>query len=159
MQPSMPTMAQSMNPSLQNTIGTPTIVNKFKNIDNIGKNKRNQNSKVNFIDIKNTIETDSDEEDEDEDEEEVTQESGDTEHFASRYNTIEPFIGSTIIESVSMRNILLALLITFLSYIVAFTAMRNLLPITTWFPELKKFKNFIYWGLLFLVVYLCLEMF
>jgi hypothetical protein len=71
----------------------------------------------------------------------------------------EGFHGSQIVESRSMKNILLSLLIAFLGYIVAMAAVKNLLPIVEYAPDFKKFKNIIYAAVFFGIVYLCLEIF
>jgi hypothetical protein len=71
----------------------------------------------------------------------------------------EGFQGSQQIESQTLRKMLLALLITFLGYMLILGFTNNLIPITTYAPHLKPFKHFIYGGLFFLIVYLCLEVF
>ena len=71
----------------------------------------------------------------------------------------EGFQGSQYIESQTLRKMLLALLITFLGYMVILSFTNNLIPISTYAPHLKPFKHFIYGGLFFLIVYLCLEVF
>lgn len=171
----IPTMqADMMKPMPNQTVATtttqPATMSKFANTPNAKRR-----SIAHFKNVKNEVENVKHKEEEESNDEEDNDneefENGDdgeiseeeegsddkVESFANQ--NIEAFQGSKIIEGGTMKNVLLALLITFLSYIVAFVAMRNLLPITEWFPQLRKFKNFIYWGLLFLVVYLCLEIF
>ena len=98
---------------------------------------------------------------------EVDGESGDAEADADGEATgmdndedsEEGFQGSQYIESQTLRKMLLALLITFLGYMVILSFTNNLIPISTYAPHLKPFKHFIYGGLFFLIVYLCLEVF
>jgi hypothetical protein len=71
----------------------------------------------------------------------------------------EGFQGSQQIESQTLRKMLLSLLITFLGYMLILSFTNNLIPISTYAPHLKPFKHFIYGGLFFLIVYLCLEVF
>lgn len=71
----------------------------------------------------------------------------------------EGFSGSKILEANSMKNLLLAVLIAFIGYVIAMASMKNFLPITEISPDLKRFKNLIYVGLFFIIVYLCLEVF
>ena len=71
----------------------------------------------------------------------------------------EGFQGSQYIECQTLRKMLIALLITFLGYMVILSFTNNLIPISTYAPHLKPFKHFIYGGLFFLIVYLCLEVF
>ena len=54
---------------------------------------------------------------------------------------------------------LLSLLITFLGYMLILGFTNNLIPITTYAPELKQFKHLIYGGFFFIIVYICLEVF
>ena len=148
-------------PPLPSTQATMQSINKFNNIPKLqGKhsNQRNHGNQIKaaFADIKNDVEDDDDEDDDDDDDDD-----DDEEHFTQRkqLQNIEPFYGSKIIESSTMKNLLLALLITFLAYIVAYIAMKDLFAIVKYLPHIKKFKNFIYWALLFGVIYLCLELF
>lgn len=70
---------------------------------------------------------------------------------------IEGFQGSSVIESRNARNILLALLLTAIGYLVVHSSMKNLIPLDAISPQLKKFKNLIYCGLFFVIAYICLE--
>ena len=71
----------------------------------------------------------------------------------------EGFHGSQIVEARYLKNILLALLISFIGYIVAMTSAKNYLPIADFAPHMKKFKNLIYIGIFFVITYICLEVF
>ena len=71
----------------------------------------------------------------------------------------EPFQGSTILEKQGLKKILLALLISFIAYLVVHMCMNNVIPINDISPQLKKFKNLIYGFLFFIITYLCLEIF
>jgi hypothetical protein len=71
----------------------------------------------------------------------------------------EGFRGSQVIESDQIKKILLALLITFLGYMLILSSINNLIPINTYAPHLKQFKHFIYGGLFFIIIYICLEVF
>ena len=71
----------------------------------------------------------------------------------------EPFQGSTILEKQGLKRILLALLISFIAYLVVHMCMNNVIPINDISPQLKKFKNLIYGFLFFIITYLCLEIF
>ena len=74
-------------------------------------------------------------------------------------DTIEGFHGSQIVESRDLKNILLALLISFFGYIVVISSIKNFLPINEYMPHMKKFKNLIYLGLFFIITFMCLEVF
>jgi hypothetical protein len=74
-------------------------------------------------------------------------------------DNIEGFHGSQIIEGRNLKNILLALLISFIGYIVAMTSIKNYIPISEYAPHMKKFKNLIYVGIFYIIVYMCLEVF
>ena len=71
----------------------------------------------------------------------------------------EGFQGSQIIEARNLKNLLLALLLSFIGYIIVMSASRNFLPIGEYAPHLKKFKNLIYVGIFYLITYMCLEIF
>ena len=108
-----------------------------KNMYNESMNKNMNNQSMN----KNMDEEDMD--DEDMDDEDIE----------------EGFRGSQNIEHQTLRQMLLALLITFLGYMLILGFTNNLIPITTYAPELKQFKHLIYGGFFFLIVYICLEIF
>ena len=71
----------------------------------------------------------------------------------------EGFLGSLEIESRNVRNILLALLLSCIGYLVVYSMINNLLPLDDISPQLKKFKRVIYASLFFLITYICLEVF
>ena len=77
----------------------------------------------------------------------------------SRNNSIEGFNGSQIVEARYLKHILLALLISFIGYIICMSSINNYLPINEYAPHLKKFKNLIYVGIFFVITYMCLEIF
>jgi len=72
---------------------------------------------------------------------------------------IEGFQGSIEIESRNLKNILLALLLSFVGYLVVYASMNNYIPIAEISPQLKKFKHLIYGGVFFVIAYICLEVF
>jgi hypothetical protein len=72
---------------------------------------------------------------------------------------IEGFQGSVAIESRNLKNVLLALLLSFVGYLVVYASMNNYIPIAEISPQLKKFKNLIYGGVFFVIAYICLEIF
>jgi len=72
---------------------------------------------------------------------------------------IEGFQGSVAIESRNLKNVLLALLLSFVGYLVVYASMNNYIPIAEISPQLKKFKNLIYGGVFFVIAYICLEVF
>ena len=71
----------------------------------------------------------------------------------------EGFRGSMEIQSRNLRNILLALLLSCIGYLIVYSMSNNLLPLDEISPQLKKFKKLIYGGLFFLIAYICLEVF
>ncbi len=124
------------------------IMNEFEEEEDDRKNKKaviNKKEKAMKNNTKDREMTDTDMDDMlDEDEEE---------------DTVEGFQGSRIIESRSMKNLLLSLLIAFIGYITAVAAMKNIIPIAEYIPDFKRFKNIIYGLIFFGIVYLCLEVF
>jgi hypothetical protein len=91
--------------------------------------------------------------DDDDDDEDFDNDSDEDE------DTIEGFNGSQIIEGRYLKNILLALLISFIGYIIVILATKNVIPIAEYAPHMKKFKNLIYIGIFFMITYICLEVF
>lgn len=73
--------------------------------------------------------------------------------------SIEGFHGSVEIEGRTLKNVLLALLLSFIGYLVVYTSVNNFLPITEISPQLKKFKHLVYGGVFFILAYICLEVF
>jgi hypothetical protein len=118
----------------------------FKNINNTNTNKKTYND------------SGSDNDDSDEEEDDLKKKIREVQNNRNGKN-IEGFQGSQYIDSIALKKILLALLITFIGYIVIISSMNNLLPITTYAPHLKQFKHLVYAGIYFLIVYLCLEVF
>lgn len=74
-------------------------------------------------------------------------------------NMEEGFQGSLVIESRNTRNILLALLLSCIGYLVVYSMTNNFLPLDDISPQMKKFKKLIYGGLFFIISYICLEVF
>ena len=134
---------------MQQTSTIPTVKSGFKNVNN----------KSSFKNIKNKLEEDVIDEDDMDDEEDENDENDTTENKTmnenfENYKTIEGFQGSSIIEAQYLRNLLLALVISFLTIaVVSFCKYKVL----SWLPKLKKFDILVCWGSAFLVVYLCLE--
>ena len=166
---SMPTMSNmSSMPTMSNMSSMPTMSNSFKNIDKFKNIKRVMN---------NGDENDENDEGDDEDlddEDAVLEEEDRTNEFeeeanaaiAKKHSTtrrhsdkVEGFRGSIEIESKEMRNILLALLLSCIGYLVVYSMGNNLLPLDEISPQFKKFKRFVYVGLFFLITYICLEVF
>jgi hypothetical protein len=71
----------------------------------------------------------------------------------------EGFQGSIEIQSRNIRNILLALLLSCIGYLIVYSMTNSLIPLNDISPQLLKFKRFIYGGLFFLISYICLEVF
>jgi hypothetical protein len=134
----------------------------FKNVDK-------------FKDIKRVMNNgDEDDEEDEDDEDAVLEEEDRTNVFeeeaaaaSAKKNSntrrqsdkVEGFRGSVEIESKEMRNILLALLLSCIGYLVVYSMGNNLLPLDEISPQLKKFKHLVYAGLFFLITYICLEVF
>ena len=72
---------------------------------------------------------------------------------------IEGFQGSVEIEGRNLKNVLLALLLSFIGYLVVYASINNYIPINDISPQLKKFKNLVYGGIFFVIAYICLEVF
>ena len=150
-------------------------ISKFKNIEN--QNLENSAKKDYESDEENDAESDEENEDEDQDldtpDSKLSLEPRELEGMKSSHkdneddeddeddedHADEGFQGSQQIEGKTLQKMLLALLITFLGYMLILSAMNNLIPIAKYAPHLKQFKHFIYGGLFFLIVYLCLEVF
>ena len=81
------------------------------------------------------------------------------EDYEDNEDSIEGFRGSQIIEGRNLKNVLLALLISFIGYIVAMSSIKNYIPIVEYAPHMKKFKHLIYVGIFFMITYICLEVF
>ena len=170
-----PTMKSSMA-ALNST--TPTTSSKFKNVSNNKNNSSKKNSKSSFketesfknkkksntysgddsndeTDVESDVETDI-ESDTETDEDNITHK-----YFKDNeeLDLEEGFRGSEFIEHNFFKQILLALLITFMGYILILSSINNLIPISTYAPHLKQFKHLIYGFIFFLITYMCLEVF
>ena len=97
------------------------------------------------------------EEEEDEKEEEKERSTTRRQHQVKEH--IEGFQGSVEIEGRNLKNVLLALLLSFIGYLVVYASMNNYIPINDISPQLKKFKNLVYGGIFFIIAYICLEVF
>lgn len=96
--------------------------------------------------------------------EEDEEESSDEESEASDASDkgkeqIDGFQGSLELEGRNLKNILLALLLSFVGYLVVYASVHNYIPINDISPQLKKFKNLVYGGIFFMLCYICLEVF
>jgi hypothetical protein len=161
----MPTMGSTM-PTMGSTM--PTMGSKssesFKNIKKVSSGSQNS-TKV----------YDEDESDDEEDAvleeeeypnrfEEEAEEKEESEHSKTRRQhqvkeKIEGFQGSVEIEGRNLKNVLLALLLSFIGYLVVYASMNNYIPIGDISPQLKKFKHLVYGGIFFIIAYICLEVF
>lgn len=126
-------------------------VNKFKDIKRV-MNNGDEDDEVDSDDETAVLE---------EDDRTNVFEDGTKKHSTTRRHNdkVEGFRGSMEIESKVMRNILLALLLSCIGYLVVYSMGTNLLPLDEISPQLKKFKRFIYAGAFFLITYICLEVF
>lgn len=158
-----PKMTMAMDMDMDMDITTkpettkPSSMSSFKNVNR-------------FKDIKRVMNSGDEDDDEDSDDENAVLEEEDRtnvfeEEAKKQSNTrrqsdkVEGFRGSMEIESKEMRNILLALLLSCIGYLVVYSMGNNLLPLDEISPQLKKFKHFVYAGLFFLIAYICLEVF
>lgn len=150
------TMTNSTRPEILDTSTTASMAN-FKNVQKFNDIKRvmndgNEDDEVNSDDENAVLEE--------------TEQSNPFENDVDKHSTIrknsnnfEGFRGSMDIESKQTRNILLALLLSCIGYLVVYSMGNNLLPIDEISPQLKKFKRLVYAGLFFLITYICLEVF
>ena len=138
------------------TLTKPTKTTTTKSNPTTTKSNPSTTKKIAFKNINSSYE-DSEESEDDE----YYQDSVYSNKINNYNNTddIEGFNGSQIIEGRNLKNILLALLISFFGYIVVISSIKNYLPINEYMPHMKKFKNLIYLGIFFLVTYMCLEAF
>lgn len=131
----------------------------FKNVDK-------------FADIKRVMNAGNEDEDDDDESDAVLEEEDDTNEFEEtstpsnkrsttrrQSDKMEGFRGSMEIESKQMRNLLLAVLLSCIGYLVIYSMGNNLIPINEISPQLNKFKRLIYAGFFFLITYICLEVF
>ena len=151
-----PTMTEPSMTQPSTTVGM-TGMSSFKNVDK-------------FKDIKRVMnDGDEDDEEDSDDENAVLEEEDRTnvfedsmkKHSSTRRQSdkVEGFRGSMQIESKQTRNILLALLLSCIGYLILYSMGNNLLPLDEISPQLKKFKRLVYAGLFFLITYICLEVF
>jgi hypothetical protein len=150
----LPTATNMINtrPTMNIPSTTRGSISKFKDINRV---------------MNNGDEDDSEDEDailEEEDETNVFENSveGKNKHSTTRgshFTVEEGFHGSLEIQSRNLRNILLALLLSCIGYLVVYSMTNNLIPIDDISTQLKKFKRIIYAGLFFLITYVCLEIF
>jgi hypothetical protein len=182
MQPSQMPQSQMLPSQMPQSQMPPSQMPQLQMPQNVAISKfKNIKQKAKFIDIKNEVDDDSndtdnpnqednddndDNEDNNTDDEDTTNTKKKIEGFRTFSNKHkkstdieEGFNGSVIIEGMNYRNILLGLLITFFAYLTMYAQKRNLLNISKWFPQLNKFSNIIYYGLLFLIIYICLVVF
>ena len=141
----------------------PYMNESMQDIMDMRKKDKNNDNKNNIND-----ETDSEMEDEEDEEDNENYKNyknnnNKIEGFRSKHNSrndsIEGFHGSQIVEARYLKHILLALLISFIGYIICMSSIKNYLPINEYAPHLKKFKNLIYVGIFFVITYMCLEIF
>ena len=111
-----------------------------------------------FANIEYVKNTDYDDDDDNDSDEYFDNDDDDSDEDTNE-DTIEGFNGSQIIEGRYLKNILLALLISFIGYIIVILATKNVIPIAEYAPHMKKFKNLIYMGIFFMITYICLEVF
>ncbi len=163
----MPTgMGSSMGSTMPTGMGSGRNVNgeSFKDIKKVSSGSQNS-----------TRVYDEDESDDEEDAvleeeeypnrfEEEAEEKEEREHSTTRRQhqakgQIEGFQGSVEIEGRNLKNVLLALLLSFIGYVIVYASMNNYIPIGDISPQLKKFKNLVYGGIFFIIAYICLEVF
>jgi len=163
----MPTgMGSSMGSTMPTGMGSGRNVNgeSFKDIKKVSSGSQNS-----------TRVYDEDESDDEEDAvleeeeypnrfEEEAEEKEEREHSTTRRQhqakgQIEGFQGSIEIEGRNLKNVLLALLLSFIGYVIVYASMNNYIPIGDISPQLKKFKNLVYGGIFFIIAYICLEVF
>lgn len=139
------------------TTASITDISSFNNVDKFNNIKRVMN------DSDENDEEDSDDENAVLEEEDRTNvfEDGTKKQSTTRRQSdkVEGFRGSMQIESKQTRNILLALLLSCIGYLIVYSMGNNLLPLDEISPQLKKFKRLVYAGLFFLITFICLEVF
>lgn len=165
MEPTMPTpsMTGVMLPSKKNnTVITPAIKSSFKNI----KKRNEEDEEKDDMDSEETENTEEEEmdnqgtqEDNDEDEEMIQKRDKSTTRRQQKDDFEEGFQGSSMLEAKNLKNILLALLLSFIGYLVVYAYKHDYIPIKDISPQLVKFKHLVYGGLFFIIAYICLEIF
>ena len=159
---SMPTQTNSMKNNTSSFKNISNPARKEQDLKNPARKEDEDNDEEQ--DLKNPARKEQEESDEESDEEQdlenpARKNSSKSSELSDDEDDFEGFQGSQQIEGNTLKKMLLALLITFLGYMLILSAMNNLIPIATYAPHLKQFKHFIYGGLFFLIVYLCLEVF
>jgi len=161
MKPTMPTpsMTGAMLPSKNNTIIKPSMKSSFKNVRNSEDEGEGEEGEG---EGKNEDEMDNEEtqEDNDPEEEEMIQKRDkSTTRRQQKDDFEEGFQGSSMLEAKNLKNILLALLLSFIGYLVVYAYKHDYIPIKDISPQLVKFKHLVYSGLFFIIAYICLEIF
>ena len=157
------TKANTSTTKANTTTTQPTIANTSNTITTKANpsttkaNRKDYEKKRKFADIEYVENTDYDDDDDNDDEYFDNDDSDEDED--TNEDTIEGFNGSQIVEGRYLKNILLALLISFIGYIIVILASKNVIPISEYAPHMKKFKNLIYIGIFFMITYICLEVF
>ena len=163
MEPSMPTpsMTGVMLPSKKNnTVITPAIKSSFNNI----KKRNEEDEEKDDMDSEETENTEEEEMDnqetQDDNDEEMIQKRDKSKTRRQQKNDFEEgFQGSSMLEAKNLKNILLALLLSFIGYLVVYAYKHDYIPIKDISPQLVKFKHLVYGGLFFIIAYICLEIF
>ena len=132
--------------------------NKISKFKNTNENTDDIDGEHDINDRKNNN-YDTDENDEDDEDDGYDDDENDGYGTDNNKHNIETFQGSVIIERKQLKNILLALLLSFIAYLIVHMCINNVIPITEISPQLKKFKNMIYGFIFFIISYICLEVF
>ena len=160
------------------TAEKPIITNSFKNIKKSNESFKNRNhtdeedddSEYNeefeveyeedsTINKSHHLKNSKKQDDEDFENTEENEDDEDFEDVEDVEDIEEGFNGSQTIEFHFFKKLLLALLITFIGYMIILSSNNNLIPITSYAPHLKQFKHLIYGSLFFIITYICLEVF
>ena len=165
MEPSMmestmptPSMTGVMLPSKKNnTIIKPGMKSSFKNVRN---SEREDEGKDNGEDEgEDEMDNQETQEDDDQEEEMIQKRDKSTTRRQQKDDFEEGFQGSSMLEAKNLKNILLALLLSFIGYLVVYAYKHDYIPIKDISPQLVKFKHLVYSGLFFIISYICLEIF
>ena len=164
MKPTMPTpsMTGVMLPSKKNnTIIKPGMKSSFKNVRN-----SEDEGEEDEMDSEETENTEEDEmnnqenQEDDEHEEDMIEKRDKSKTRRQQKDDFEEgFQGSSMLEAKNLKNILLALLLSFIGYLVVYAYKHDYIPIKDISPQLVKFKHLVYGGLFFIIAYICLEIF
>lgn len=120
---------------------------------NVANNQRNSSNNIGDSEDEEDEDTEGDEEYENEMKKQVNKGNNNSRDLE------EGFQGSLEIESRNLKNVLLALLLSFIGYLVVYASNNNYIPLAEISPQLKKFKHLVYGGLFFVIAYICLEVF